>query len=158
MIEIAEDDPRRADIVALIEEHLEDMRAWSPPESIHALDLEGLVAPDMTFWSAREAQPDGALLGIAALRDLGDGTGELKSMRTPRAARGRGVGRALLEHAIAAALTRGYAALHLETGSQEQFVAARTLYASRGFVVTGPFAGYTADPNSTFMRLDLERA
>ncbi len=154
-MEIGEDDPRRADVVALIEEHLDDMRAWSPPESVHALDLDGLIAPGMTFWTAREKQPDGALLGTVALRDLGDGTGELKSMRTPRLARGRGVGRLLLEHTIDAALVRGYSALWLETGSQEQFVPARGLYASRGFVETGPFADYAEDPASTFMRLDL---
>lgn len=149
------DDPRRADIVALIEEHLADMRAWSPPCSVHALDLEGLLVPEVTFWSARASQPDGELLGVGAIKDLGDGTGELKSMRTPHSSRRTGAGRAILEHAIAAARARGWVRLHLETGAQEQFVPARALYASRGFIVTGPFTGYVDDPASTFMVLEL---
>jgi putative acetyltransferase len=150
---ISEDDPHRADIGALVDEHLADMRAWSPPCSVHAFDIDGLVAPGMTFWTARA--DDGTLLGMAAMKDLGEAGGELKSMRATRAARGTGVGRALLDHAIAVARSRGWRALWLETGSQEQFVPARTLYASRGFVECGPFVGYVEDPASTFMRLDL---
>jgi len=155
VIEIAEDDPRRADVVELIEEHLADMRAWSPPESVHALDLAGLVAPGMTFWTAREAQPDGLLLGTAALKELGGGAGELKSMRTPLSARGRGAAKALLEHAIATASARGYAELYLETGSQPEFLPARSLYLRRGFLECAPFGDYLLDPGSTFMRLGL---
>lgn len=157
------DDPRRDDIGDLVAEHLADMYAWSPPESVHAFDLDGLCAPGMTFWTARdrgEARAEaeghvGRLLGMAALKDFVDGTGEIKSMRTSRAARGTGVGRALLDHILAEARSRGWRTLWLETGSQEQFLPARTLYASRGFVECGPFAHYVEDPASTFMRLDL---
>ncbi len=154
-MEILIDDPRRPEIVALIEEHLADMNAWSPACSVHALDLEGLLVPEVTFWSARTSLPDGELLGIGAIKDLGDGSGELKSMRTPRSSRRSGAGRAILEHAITEARARGWSALYLETGSQPEFAPARTLYASRGFAVTAPFIGYAEDPASTFMVLDL---
>ncbi|MBO9577174.1 MAG: GNAT family N-acetyltransferase [Microbacteriaceae bacterium] len=153
---ITEDSPEREDVRALIAEHLADMFATSSPESVHALDVSALLEPTITFWTAR--QEDGTLLGTAAIKRLTVG-GELKSMRTPRAARGLGAGRALLEHAIAEATARGWSALWLETGTQDYFVPARTLYASRGFVECGPFEGYALDPESTFMRLDLaERA
>lgn len=128
------------------------MHGTSPPESVHALDVSGLAAPGVTFWSAREAT--GALLGIVALKALTTG-GELKSMRTTRAARGTGIGRALLEHAIQAATVRGWPTLWLETGAQDYFVPARTLYAARGFVECAAFEGYLPDPESTFMRLEL---
>jgi len=128
------------------------MHGASPPESVHALDVSGLAAPGMAFWSARDA--DGTLLGIAALKRLSAG-GELKSMRTTRAARGTGAGRALLEHVIAEAARRGWPTLWLETGTQDYFVPARTLYASRGFVECGAFEGYRPDPASMFMRLEL---
>lgn len=151
-IVIAEDDPRRDDVRALIAEHLADMRARSPEGSVHALDIEALVAPGMTFWTARR---EGALLGTAALKALSV-DGELKSMRTSHAARRTGVARLLLEHAIAAAAARGWRRLWLETGSQEFFTPARSLYASRGFVECEAFEGYTPDPASTFMVLRLE--
>ena len=157
-MELATDDPRRPDVVALIEEHLADMRAWSPACSVHALDLDGLLVPEVTFWSVRATQPDGELLGIGAIKALGDGTGELKSMRTPRSSRRTGAGRAILEHAITGARVRGWSRLYLETGSQEAFVPARALYASRGFVETGPFTGYVEDPASAFMVLELDQA
>lgn len=146
------DDPERDDVRELIAEHLADMHGASPPESVHALDISGLTAPGMTFWSAR--LPDGTLLGVVALKQLTAG-GELKSMRTTRLARGTGVGRALLEHAIVEATGRGWSTLWLETGAQDYFIPARALYASRGFVECGPFEGYKPDPASTFMRLDL---
>jgi len=151
-IEIAVDGPEREDVRALIAEHLTDMYASSPACSVHALDVSALVDPAITFWTARDA--DGVLLGTVALKRLTVG-GELKSMRTSHAARGRGVGRALLEHAIAEAVGRGWPVLWLETGSQDFFVPARSLYASRGFVECGPFEGYAEDPASTFMRLPL---
>ncbi|MFT4235757.1 MAG: GNAT family N-acetyltransferase [Microbacterium sp.] len=152
LLTIEKDDPRSPDIVELIEEHLTDMHAFSPPGSVHALDLTELLAPSVTFWSARV---DGALVGIGAVKDLGDGTGELKSMRTPTARRRRGAGRAILNHAIAHARTNGWSALLLETGSQPEFAPARALYAAHGFVEVGPFGSYLPDPASTFMRLDL---
>jgi len=159
------DDPRRDDIGDLVAEHLADMYAWSPACSVHAFDLDGLSAPGMTFWTARDerdAPADaeghvGRLLGMAALKDFGDRSGEIKSMRAARAARGTGVGRALLDHILAEARARGWHTVWLETGSQEQFIPARTLYASRGFVECGPFTDYVEDPASTFMRLELAR-
>jgi putative acetyltransferase len=149
---IALDDPARPDLLALLQEHLRSMHALSPPESVHALDVDRLKAPDITFWSAR----DGAtLLGCGALKELTAEHGEVKSMRTPDALRRRGAGRALLMHILHAARARGYARLSLETGAQEGFLPAVRLYRSVGFVPCAPFAGYRPDPNSVFMTLVL---
>jgi putative acetyltransferase len=148
------DDLRRPAVHALLEEHLQNMRAISPPESVHALDLNKLRSPDITFWSAW----DGAiLLGCGALKELGPAHGEIKSMRTPAALRRRGAGRAILAHILTVARSRSYTLLSLETGSAPEFKAAHALYESVGFVVCGPFADYTADPFSVFMELDLRR-
>lgn len=141
------------DVQDLLREHLDDMFATSPPESVHALSDEGLRHPDVTFFTARD--DDGALLGCGAIKRLGDGAAELKTMRTVHAARGRGVGAAMLAHLLGVARERGAASVHLETGSMEYFAAARRLYARHGFVETGPFGDYAPDPLSTFMRLDL---
>lgn len=149
---IAPDEPLRPDVLALLEGHLADMRATSPPESVHALDPSALTASRVTFWSARE---EGDLLGCAALADLGGGEGEVKSMRTAPASRGRGVAAALLGHLLETARERGYARVNLETGSQDFFAPARRLYARHGFAVCGPFASYREDPHSTFMTLAL---
>ncbi|GAB4064893.1 GNAT family N-acetyltransferase [Angustibacter speluncae] len=149
---IAPDDPLRPDVLALLEGHLADMRATSPPESVHALDPQALTASRMSFWTARD---DGLLLGCAALADLGGGEGEVKSMRTAPASRGRGVAAALLEHLLETARERGYARVSLETGSQDFFAPARRLYARHGFEVCGPFGSYREDPHSTFMTLAL---
>lgn len=146
------DDPWRADVLVLLEEHLADMYATSPPESVHALDPGSLAVPGLTFWTLRE---DGALLGCAALKELEPGHGEVKSMRTATAARRRGVAARLLDHVVGEARTRGFGRLSLETGSQDFFAPARALYASRGFEVCGPIPGYAEDPNSVFMTLPL---
>ena len=119
---------------------------------MHALDVSALGDPDVTLWTARA--DDGTLLGTAAIKQMSVG-GEIKSMRTTAAARGTGVGRALLDHAIAEAITRGWPTIWLETGAQDHFIPARGLYASRGFVECPAFEGYLPDPASTFMRLDL---
>ncbi len=149
---IEADDLTRPEIHALLEEHLADMYAQSPPESVHALDLERLRQPDVSFWSLW----DGALLlGCGALKALSPTHGEIKSMRTPAAHRGRGAGRAMLAHIVEEARRRGYTRLSLETGAQPGFVAARRLYESFGFVECGPFADYREDPNSVFMTLEL---
>jgi putative acetyltransferase len=128
------------------------MYAWSPPESVHALDLDRLRAPNITFWTAWDGP---VLLGSAALKDLGAGYGEVKSMRTPRALRRRGAGRALLAHLIAHARGRGFQRLSLETGTMEPFKPAQHLYENFGFAYCGPFGDYTLDPHSVFMTLTL---
>lgn len=146
------DDLTRPQIHALLNEHLQNMYAVSPPESVHALDLERLRRPEISFWTAWDG---GQLLGCGALKELDPTQGEIKSMRTPDALRRRGAGRALLNHIIAVARSRGYQRLSLETGSQDAFRAAQSLYASAGFTVCGPFGDYTLDPNSVFMTLRL---
>jgi putative acetyltransferase len=135
-------------IHALLEEHLASMRAISPPESVHALDLDRLRSPEITFWSAWQ---DDRLVGIGALKQLTATHGEIKSMRTPEALRRRGAGRALLAHIIEQAKLRGYEQLSLETGSMVQFEPAHRLYQQFGFAFCGPFGAYSADPNSAFM-------
>jgi putative acetyltransferase len=142
-----------ADVQALIAEHLADMFATSPAESVHALPLAELGAPDMTFWTARDS--DGRLLGCVALKHLGEREGELKSMRTATASRGAGVGAALLAQVVSEASRRGYRRLLLETGTQDFFAPARRLYERAGFETTGPFASYVLDPNSVFMEFRL---
>jgi putative acetyltransferase len=150
--EIAVDDPRAADVRALLEQHLALMRAASPPEDVHALDLDGLLDPAVTFFSFRR---DGELLAVGALKQLDGQHAELKSMHTARAARGRGVARALLEHLVGVARARGCGRVSLETGTQDAFAPARSLYAGAGFRPCGPFGSYRLSPSSTFMTLAL---
>jgi putative acetyltransferase len=140
-------------IAALLQAHLDEMHRISPPESVHALDLSRLRAPDITFWSAWEGD---ALLGCAALRELDAGHGEVKSMRTTPAARRRGVAAALLTQVMDEATRRGYRRLSLETGTQPEFAPARALYARFGFEPCGPFGDYRLDPCSTFMTRALD--
>ncbi|HWJ08627.1 MAG TPA: GNAT family N-acetyltransferase [Nocardioides sp.] len=151
-MQIQVDDPRRPDVLALLEEHLADMYATSPPESVHALDPDALAVPAITFWTARDEQE---LLGCVALKTLSAEHAEIKSMRTATAARRRGVARILLDHVLAEASGRGLRRVSLETGAEDYFVAARTLYATRGFTECDPFEGYAPDPNSVFMTLPL---
>lgn len=151
-MEIELDDLSRPAIHALLEEHLRSMYALSPPESVHALDLDALRKPDITFWSAWEGP---LLLGCGALKELDPKHGEVKSMRTPDALRRRGTGRAILAHIVGVARSRGYERLSLETGSQEAFMPAQRLYESFGFTVRGPFGDYVEDPNSVFMAMRL---
>lgn len=142
------DDLAGPEIHALLEEHLRDMHRISPRESVHALDLDGLRQPGITFWTVWSGCD---LLGCGALRELDTRHGEVKSMRTATAHRRRGVARAMLLHVIDEATRRGYERLSLETGSQPAFEPARRLYASFGFEFCGPFEGYVEDPNSVFM-------
>lgn len=146
------DDLTRPEIEAHLRLHLDDMRSVSPPESVHALDLDGLQAPNIRFWSGWIG---GELVGTVALKDLGAGDAEIKSMRTAEAARGRGVGRQMLAFVLDQARTGGAVRVLLETGAEPYFEPARSLYAGAGFVVRGPFADYAADPNSVFMELRL---
>ena len=151
-IEIRVDDLTGEATRALIAFHLDGMHDTSPPESVHALDIDGLRHPSITFWSA---WIDGELAGIAALKSIDAERGELKSMRVDDRFRGSGVGRALLRHLIAEARRRGMTSLWLETGSPDDFVPAQRLYESEGFTRCGPFDGYTDDPFSVFMTRTL---
>ncbi len=151
-MDIKLDDLRGPEIAALLTEHLEDMAAVSPPESRHALDLDGLRRPEITFWSAWEGAE---LVGCGALKELDATHGEIKSMRTARAHHRQGVGARMLEHLIAEARCRGYQRLSLETGSMTFFRPAHALYAKSGFRPSGPFASYVEDPNSVFMTREL---
>jgi putative acetyltransferase len=147
-LKIRIDDLSGPEIRALLEEHLAEMRRQSPPESVHALDLEALRHPAITFWTVWSG---GALAGCAALKELDPSHGEIKSMRTAFMHRRKGVARAALAHLIEEARRRRYRRLSLETGSNEPFEPARLLYASFGFSDCAPFADYAADPNSVFM-------
>jgi putative acetyltransferase len=151
-VRIEIDDLSRPAIHALLNEHLKSMYELSPPESVHALDLEKLRKPEITFWSAWE---DSLLLGCGALKELDGKHGEVKSMRTPTALRRKGAGRALLAHIIEVARSRSYERLSLETGSMEAFEPAQRLYESFGFTYCGPFGEYKEDPNSVFMTMRL---
>ena len=138
--------------MALLAEHLAGMRSLSPPQSVHALPIEGLRRPEVTFWSVWE---NGELLGCGALKELGPQHGEIKSMRTASRHLRKGVARAMLQHIIEEAERRGYRTLSLETGAQPGFEPARQLYASAGFTACRPFADYTDDPNSIFMTKEI---
>lgn len=136
------------EIHQLLQEHLTEMRAISPPESTHVLDLEGLRKPEITFWTLWEGE---ALAGCVALKELAAHHGEIKSMRTASAFRRRGVAARLLQHVLDEAQRRGYERLSLETGSQPFFSPAHQLYTRFGFQPSGPFGSYKEDPNSIFM-------
>ncbi len=142
------DDLQGPEIAALLEEHMAGMRASSPACSVHALDLDGLRQPEITFWSAWEGA---ALMGCGAMRELDATHGEVKSMRTAAAHLRKGVAAQILARIIAVAQERGYQRLSLETGSTPDFAAAHALYAGFGFTQCGPFAGYTLDPFSVYM-------
>lgn len=151
-LHIRNDDLSGPEIRALLEAHLATMRALSPPESIHALDLEGLRRPEITFWTVWEGQD---LVGCGALKRLSATEGEIKSMHTAAAHRGRGIAEAMLIHILGEANAQQLSRLSLETGSQAGFEAARRLYAKHGFAVCGPFGDYQDDPNSVFMTRTL---
>ena len=147
-MEIREDDPRRDQAASLLREHLEDMGVDSPPESIHALDMEALCSPEVTFWTASEGSE---LLGCGALLELDRQHGEIKSMRTAKDHLRKGIASKVLHHMIMEAERRSYTRLSLETGSMEAFAPGRALYSSFGFAFCEPFANYAPDPNSVFM-------
>lgn len=151
-MEIREDDLTGKEIIDLLREHLEHMKEITPPESVHALDLEGLRSPDITFWTIWEGNE---LLGCGALKELDSKSGEVKSMRTANAHRRKGAASKMLEHIIQEAQRRGYDYLNLETGAFPAFTPARTLYARYGFEYRGPFGDYIDDPNSVFMTKKL---
>lgn len=146
------DDLSSAEVQTLLTRHLALMHASSPACSVHALDLDALRTADVTFWTVRE---NDALLGCGALRQIDPAHGEIKSMHTSEPARGRGVAGRLVEHILLEAQRRGYRRLSLETGSQDVFEPARSLYRRFGFAECAPFADYSPDPNSCFMTLQL---
>lgn len=150
-MEIRQDDPTAAHVAPLLARHLAELRG-SQPEFAFALDATGLSAPDVTFWTAWR---DEALAGFGALKALDDRHGEVKSMRTAPAARGTGVGRALLGHIIAVARGRGYSRLSLETGTSAPYVPALALYRSAGFESCAAFADYRPSPHNQFMTIVL---
>lgn len=151
-MKIKVDDLSGAEVAELLEQHISDMRATSPPESKHALDLDGLRQPEITFWAVWDGE---ALAGCGALLELDPSHGEIKSMRTSPVYRNRGVASMLLRHIVDEAKSRNYRRLSLETGSMPFFEPARRLYLKFGFVYCEPFADYTEDPNSVFMTKEL---
>lgn len=151
-MEIKVDDLRGVEIARLLEQHLQDMRATSPLESVHALDLEGLRIPEITFWTIWEVD---ALAGCGAIKELDPHHGEIKSMRTAPEFRHKGVASLMLIHIIEEARKRNYKRLSLETGSMIFFEPARRLYRKFGFEPCAPFSDYAEDPNSVFMTMRL---
>ncbi len=147
-MQIRVDDLTGPEIAELLNEHLRDMYATSPPESVHALDLEKLRKPDITFWSVWDSNE---LVGCGAIKELDSTHAEIKSMRSSNRCRGKGVGKKMLEHILDVASQRKYQRLSLETGSQDFFIPARKLYERYGFECCGPFADYKEDPYSVFM-------
>jgi putative acetyltransferase len=139
-------------VIGLLQTHLTSARSQTAPGSAHALDLAGLKSSDISVWTMWEGE---TLVGVGALKRLSADHGEVKSMHTAQAMRGKGAGSAMLRHIIAAAKTAGLARLSLETGSWEYFDPARRLYRKHGFVECPPFADYVLDPNSVFMSLEL---
>lgn len=149
---VSQEDPRNPDVVTLLERHLEFARGVTPPEDVHALDLDGLLDPNVSFFSLRDGN---TLLGIGAIKELDDHHMELKSIHTAQEARGNGVGRRVVEHLLAVARDRGATRVSLETGSMEEFAPSRALYTRLGFVECEPFGDYSPSRSSTFMTLDL---
>lgn len=149
------DDLSRPQVHALLEEHLANMHELSPADQVFALDLQSLRAPEIKFWTVWDGP---VLLGCGALKQITPAHAEIKSMRTPKALRRRGAGRAVLLHIVDAAKSRGFQRISLETGSHPDFEAAQALYRSLGFEVSGPFGGYLENPHSVFMTLPLGAA
>jgi putative acetyltransferase len=146
------DDLTRPAVHALLNEHLAHMHSITPAESVHALPVDELRKPDITFWCAWEGEE---LLGCGALKELTPRHGEVKSMRTVRAHLRKGVARSILVQIIEEAKRRSYERLSLETGSMPEFQPAVRLYSSFGFTSCPPFGEYVEDPNSLFMTKKL---
>ncbi|MFE4862987.1 GNAT family N-acetyltransferase [Streptomyces sp. NPDC056670] len=151
-MKIAVDDLSGSDVAGFLDEHVRQMQSITPPESKHALDLDALRRPGITFWAARDGD---ILLACAAIKRLDAAHAELKSMRTAPARERSGIASRMLEHVIAEARRMGFTRLSLETGSADFFLPARRLYEKFGFAPCGPFADYRPDRNSTFMTRSL---
>src|SRR6266516_1027441 len=149
---IAVDDPRADDVRTLLARHLAFARDVTPPDHVHAMAVDDLMGPAVTFFSARR---DGVLLGVGALKRLDETHAELKSMHTSEAARGRGVARAIVDHLLAVAADRRHQRVSLETGTGDAFAPARSLYTTVGFKPCVPFGEYTVNPYSACMTIDL---
>ena len=147
-MDIRPDNLTGAEIRALLQRHLDEMAQYSPPESRHALDLNGLRKPEISFWTLWQ---DERLLGCGALKKLDARHGEIKSMHTHSQARGMGAGETILNHIMSVARQRGYKRLSLETGSMAAFSPARKLYEKHGFVECPVFGDYKVDVNSICM-------
>ncbi len=154
-IDIKIDNLKDGLVIELLQEHHQEMFAYSPAESIHALDISSLNEPSLTIWSARVG---GSLAGCGGLKELNAGQAEIKSMRTAKAFLQKGVGSQVLQVILAEAAKRGYKQVSLETGTHEAFLPVQMLYKRFGFRECGPFGVYTLDPYSTFMTLDIEQA
>jgi putative acetyltransferase len=145
---IVEDDLTGPEVAALLEYHLAEMHQWSPACKVHAMPLERLREPDVTFYSAWDGE---TLAAVGALKELDGERGELKSMRAAPAYRGQGAGKAILAHLMAEAARRGYTWLGLETGRPDPFVPARRLYETHGFAECPAFGDYVSDEFSLCM-------
>lgn len=144
---------RSKEVIMLLQEHHKDMHEYSPPESVHTLDLNALEASNITFWSLWD---EGNLAGVGALKELDKTHGEIKSMRTSTHYLRQGVANKLLNHIIEQSYIRKYKKISLETGSMNAFLPARNLYKKFGFQECGPFGSYQEDPYSMFMAKNLE--
>jgi putative acetyltransferase len=143
---------KNEDVISLLKEHHEDMLIHSPPESVHALDLSALEAPNITFWSF---WLDNKLAGVGALKEINKTHGEIKSMRTSSDHLRKGIAGKLLNHIINQANIRSYNRLSLETGTMDVFLPAQKLYQQFGFEACQPFGNYKEDPYSMFMTKNL---
>lgn len=149
---VAVDDLSGPEIAAFLQAHVDEMIAVTPPQSKHALDLDGLRVPEVTFWTVLDGP---VIAGCGALKTLEPGHGEIKSMRTAPTHKRRGIASLVLTHITAEARRRGMERLSLETGSFAFFLPARRLYEKNGFTACGPFNGYTFDPNSVYLTKTL---
>jgi putative acetyltransferase len=147
-VKIVVDDLSGPEIAEFLNEHVQEMRSTTPPESKHALDLDGLRKPEITFWSVRDGD---TLMGCGAIKRLDTDHAEVKSMRTTPTRKRSGIASLLLEHIITETKRMGFTRLSLETGATEFFLPARKLYEKFGFDYCGPFADYQPDPYSAFM-------
>ena len=152
-MDIREDDLTGDAAHGVIRAHLDQMFSQTPAESVHALDLSGLTAPEVTFWSVWDGDK---IVGCGALKEIDPRHGEIKSMHTLARFRGKGYGRAMLSHILAEARRRGYRRLSLETGATPPFQPAQTLYRTAGFTETGPIPDYGPDHHSCFLTLELD--
>jgi putative acetyltransferase len=151
-IRISVDDLSGTEIAEFIEEHIQEIKAISPPESKHALNLEGLRKPEITFWTVWDGSN---LIGCGAIKKLDSNHAEIKSMRIGIAQRQQGIASMLLQHILNEAKLKGYRRISLETGSMSFFEPARSLYRKYGFKNCAPFSTYKEDPNSVFMTKEL---